>query len=319
MVNLAVALGEICLKFVKTLIQSAASYIEAAVDAIVDAFLAFVRWAITFITDVVNAAFGPVIQPIKEACVSYSQRVNTALMIGVTECSVTGGVSSSTLSALSSAFFGDLYWVVLGVSVIVSLVIAALASLFAVFGMLISIAMASIVVVLAVNAIGLNQEQMNELSDERGESEGRIADDASSSSASLVWQLVLDATNYEETAQEPDMSSLYDAISIVFGVFAIAAGLVAIVGYADAGAFGYASLTLGILACILSFGSLALLQSKGLALFSAAIGFGSFFWGFCGTCMSLGKANQGAAITNTLGAALGFGAASCSVGAFLSE
>ena len=208
---------------------------------------------------------------------------------------------------------------VLGVSVIVSLVIAALASLFAVFGMLISIAMASIVVVLAVNAIGLNQEQMNELSDERGESEGRIADDASSSSASLVWQLVLDATNYEETAQEPDMSSLYDAISIVFGVFAIAAGLVAIVGYADAGAFGYASLTLGILACILSFGSLALLQSKGLALFSAAIGFGSFFWGFCGTCMSLGKANQGAAITNTLGAALGFGAASCSVGAFLSE
>ncbi len=124
------------------------------VNKIVDAFNAFVQWAIEFIQDTIDATIGPVIDTITNAIGNYIGKIASAAMAAESEYKSTGYVSSSTISNLTNAILGDIFWVLVGAVTAVSIAIIAIQLGTMGFGFLISLAMENIASILIVTAIG---------------------------------------------------------------------------------------------------------------------------------------------------------------------
>jgi subtilisin-like proprotein convertase family protein len=154
MIKLAIALGEICLKFVKSLIQSAASFIEAAVDAIVDAFLAFVKWIVEMVISIAEMIFSPIIDAINRLTEGFRNGVLRSLDKAQSDVETLGYVSSPTLGTLTSSLMGDLYWVLMGISMAIMLVLLAVKGMLGPFAFAISLFATGVCTVLVEAILG---------------------------------------------------------------------------------------------------------------------------------------------------------------------
>jgi hypothetical protein len=166
MIKLAIALGEICLKLVKFLVQSAVIFIEAAVDAIVDAFMAFVQWAVNLILSVVDTVLSPIVKGIESLVCGYYRGIASAIGDGVTEYSRSGTLSLSTFSAFTRAWFGDFYWVLLGISAVITVVLLLLLPVTSVFSFLLSFVTTCVLTLIGYEAFGIAQSYLEEAEDE---------------------------------------------------------------------------------------------------------------------------------------------------------
>lgn len=120
------------------LTQEVIDSIESTIDKIVDAFQAFVTWAVEFITDLVTDIFGPFIDDIKSYIFDYLEGVNAAVDRAALDFSSTGMVSDGSQRALGSALTGELFTVLLGIAVVIDILLIALTPVTSVFGMIVA-------------------------------------------------------------------------------------------------------------------------------------------------------------------------------------
>ncbi|MHA1806794.1 MAG: hypothetical protein ACTSX2_04410, partial [Candidatus Thorarchaeota archaeon] len=147
------------LEFITDLVGTIGTVVSDAVQVIVDAFLAFVEWAVAFIQGVVETVFGPIVDAISDLVDSYCSGVQSALKRAEGDVVATGSVSLSSLSMLSDALQGDLYWVLLGLATVIKLVLLAITPITITFGFLISVAISLIVTVVVQEALKVDETE----------------------------------------------------------------------------------------------------------------------------------------------------------------
>lgn len=175
-----------------------------------------------------------------------------------------------------------------------------------VWGFLVDIIISAILMVLVVEAVGLNSDDMNQALQESKGSEPEVSEGASTAIASMVGSRVISSISGREA------SWLLAAISAIFFVGSFVALFAAVFGYDERAALGYSSLTLSALGIILTLGTIVA-GSKDLALFGLFISWFGIVYGCYGSFLSWKSPNKGGLITNALGTGMGF------VGAVLSR
>ena len=128
------------LESIGNLLSAAAAAVQEAVDAFVDALCAFVDWTIEFINNVINTLFGPIIDAINEMVYDYVTGLVNALSLAGIDYNQTGSVSPSTIIFFNNAFFGSLFWVLLGLNVVIQTALGIISIVTNVVGFLIGIA-----------------------------------------------------------------------------------------------------------------------------------------------------------------------------------
>jgi len=147
------------LKAISNLVSTAISAVEAAVNRIVDAFLAFVDWAGSFITNLIHSVIDPVANAIYDLWSNYKASVNSALLLAEADYSSTGEVSDNALRTLRSALDGELYYVILGVTLSISIILFAITCVTNVLSFLLITAMSILAYVIIENAFATNDAQ----------------------------------------------------------------------------------------------------------------------------------------------------------------
>ena len=145
MIKLAIAAIEVGLKVIGMLTAVYVNAVTAVIHAVVDAFNAFVAWAVTFISNTINAIFGPIVQAINHAWTDYWQGVNAALNRMKSDYVSTGAISSNSLNQLSNAIGGDFLTIIMGVTVAISIALIILTIVTNVFSFLVSVAISLVV------------------------------------------------------------------------------------------------------------------------------------------------------------------------------
>jgi hypothetical protein len=128
--------------------------VAAAIDKVVDAFAAFVQWAIEFIQDIIDATLAPLIRPIQDAIGSYVAGIMSAAMVIETEYQNNGHVSPGSINRLVDAIFGPLFLIMIGVVAAISVAIIAMKVATMGIGALLSYATSSVESFLITSALG---------------------------------------------------------------------------------------------------------------------------------------------------------------------
>jgi hypothetical protein len=98
--------------------------VQDAVDAIVDAFWAFVEWALKFIQELAASFFSPLIDPIVNCIDKYYAGIATAGSSIENDLNTEGSISSESIHMMVDAILGDLFWIMLGVISITALILS---------------------------------------------------------------------------------------------------------------------------------------------------------------------------------------------------
>ncbi|MCX6651177.1 MAG: hypothetical protein NT131_05940 [Methanomassiliicoccales archaeon] len=122
---LLVHLVEIGLESIGNMLAAAAAAVQDAVDAIVDAFMAFVDWIIDLMVTYLDALFSPIIQSIEDAIISYCEGVNSAYQKAEEDVINFGSVTGETTSQLFSAANANLFIIILGVGIALKIILDA--------------------------------------------------------------------------------------------------------------------------------------------------------------------------------------------------
>jgi hypothetical protein len=131
-------------------------------DAIVDAFLAFLDWAVAFIQEIVDTVFGPIVEAIERLFNDYCEGVNAAVNSAAQDILEIGFISPLSLSGLMVSLNGDLYFVLLAIAATVSLTIILLKALTGPFSFLLQFAFTAILSLLVQEAMGGSIEERYE-------------------------------------------------------------------------------------------------------------------------------------------------------------
>jgi hypothetical protein len=153
--RMVVDLGMKVLGDLAALTTQAVQAVRAAVEAIQNAFNAFVAWAIELITSTLNEVFGPIVGSIKQVVDNYGQGVAAALAKAESDYSATGRVSSSTLSFIYRALGGDLYQVLVALTVAISVAVLSISIVTNVFSFLLTFAISLVVTMLIEQAFNM--------------------------------------------------------------------------------------------------------------------------------------------------------------------
>ena len=145
LVNFAKVMVDLGLAIINGLGQTINSVVAAATKVVVDAFNAFVTWAVTFIKNTIDVLFGPIVQAINNVWTAYWQGVNPALNYMKSDYIATGVISSQSLDRLSNALGGDFFLIILGATVAISVLLIVLTAVTNVFSFLLSMGMSLIV------------------------------------------------------------------------------------------------------------------------------------------------------------------------------
>ncbi|HUT27227.1 MAG TPA: hypothetical protein VMW85_04180 [Methanomassiliicoccales archaeon] len=245
---LFVHLVEIGLEAIGNMFSAAAAAVQGAVDAIVDAFMAFVDWAIDFITATLTAVFDPLISSVTNAINSYLAGLNSAMLLIQSDVESTGSISAKGASNFVNALNGELYWILFGIATIFFVIVLAISAITNVFGFIVGI-IASVAVMYII-------EQMLSSNYIGGESFNVNIDGLT---ADYVRDLALDAgagpqTPEEEQSQEGlDWSAGLTMFGFIFGYVAAQATMLslAIAGLSNIGLFGLCSFAAGVLGVII--------------------------------------------------------------------
>ena len=123
---LFVHLVEMGLEAIGNLLAAAAAAVQDAVDAIVDAFNAFIDWVIDLMVNYLETLFSPLIENIENAIESYGQEVNHAFSNAEQNVVAFGSVSSETLDQLYTALTSDLFILMLGIGISIQILLKTL-------------------------------------------------------------------------------------------------------------------------------------------------------------------------------------------------
>ncbi len=158
-------------KLVCGLTNSALSTIQATVDKIVDAFQAFVAWAINEITRIANLILDTVLDPLINAMDAFYMMVKAASEQIKQDIMNFGVATEEAMQNMIRAFTGDMLLIVLGLSVAVNAVFYAVQGLTVGAGFLISIVVSTIAGIVIQNIIGMalgNYDSTNPQDDTQG-------------------------------------------------------------------------------------------------------------------------------------------------------
>lgn len=123
-------------------------------EPIVDAFQAFVDWAVDFIQQLISSMLDPLVDSLKGAIDGFISQVKTAYNMAVSDVERTGQLALSTLSLLSEALFSPLFWVVAGLGIIIQALLVALGPISLTFGFIAGMAISYIVVFVVYELVG---------------------------------------------------------------------------------------------------------------------------------------------------------------------
>ncbi len=151
------------MKVIGPMLQQFWNEVKQAVDILVNALQAFLTWAISFVGALIHAMLDPIANAIYKVWSSYKAGMAIALDATRTEYVAKGSVSAQTIGGISKAMEGDLYFVILGVAVIISVILIALIPVTSVFSFLLGFAMSAIVLVLISQGFGATGISSNEL------------------------------------------------------------------------------------------------------------------------------------------------------------
>ena len=153
-VNYAVhAVGE-GLKLLGQIVNGMATAIVQAAQKMVDAFNAFVTWAVTFIRDTVNSVLGAVSDSMWSLL--NGQYLSMQQFSASAQGDIhgpNGSVSEGTKASLSDLIFGDFFWLLVGIATLASVAWLLLNGLTLGFGFLATFAVTMIVGVLLKEAV----------------------------------------------------------------------------------------------------------------------------------------------------------------------
>jgi len=270
-------------------------------QSIVDAFVAFMEWAIEFIQDIVDMVFGPIVDAIADAIDDFNHGIAAALSKCISELSSTGEISLHSKSQVFDAFYSDLFWVLMGVSVLISIVLMAIVGLTTVFGFILSFAISAIMSALIVNAIGLNAEDITNAENEVDNFTSEVDDSGAYSVEDIAISLAIGMD------EEYDVESwLFWAVATIFAWTGFMASMISLFGFEAGGRLGYTSLSVGLAGAAIAFGSAL---SPELGIFGVLIGLTGFVFGVMGAANSASIGNSGGATCNIIGMPAGIGGA----------
>lgn len=122
-----------------------AGAIKAALEAIVDLLNAIINWIKDRINDMINGLIKPIVDSIYNLMNSYTQRIGNVLTKATDEYNDNSGeISASTLNELDMAFTGPLFWVIMGIMVVLTIILTFLTPFTFTFGFLIGFAITAI-------------------------------------------------------------------------------------------------------------------------------------------------------------------------------
>ena len=277
------AVGE-GLKFLGQIVNGMAAAIVQAAEAMVDAFNAFVTWAIEFIQNSLNTIFGPIIDSIKNAINDYCAGISSAWMKVNLEFRTTGTVSPSTARMFGDALQGTLFLVLLAISVVIKMAMIALMVVTNVFGFLINLAVSQIAGIIVNQALSVGNHGTSTSNSIQGV-------DSSGNVNMSEYRSSLDAsginTSGNGTSEDTSKwSAFWSIMGILSAEFAIKIGYGA---WHDSGlaTMGYVGLALSGISLALSCFAFSLTGSSDFALLSKALNFVSFFIGLSATMFSV--------------------------------
>jgi hypothetical protein len=143
-------------KFI-SITQQIADTVKAAVDTAVDVMKKFVEWAIAFMQGVINTFISPIINSITSAVKGYTAGIASAWAMTLNDFQKSGSVSPTTKTAFANALTGDLFWILLGVSLAINIVLMAISAITNILGFLVSLAASLIIQLIVVQALGIQQ------------------------------------------------------------------------------------------------------------------------------------------------------------------
>ncbi|MHC1710086.1 MAG: hypothetical protein AB9819_06750 [Methanomassiliicoccales archaeon] len=113
------------LKVIGNLASDLWDEVQDAVDAIVDAFCAFVDWVIDTLMASLDAIFSPIIESIENALTSYCEGVGMAYLRAEQDVIEFGTVTGDTLGAVFNAVNANLFLLMIGVGISLKLILDA--------------------------------------------------------------------------------------------------------------------------------------------------------------------------------------------------
>jgi hypothetical protein len=142
------------MKVVTSLLTTAATVVKAVVDTAVDVMKKFVDWAIQFVQSTLDTVLGPLINAIKSAVDSYIAGIFEASGKACEDYRLSGKVGGGSISALSAAFSGGLFMIVLAFGIALDVVDLILAPLKLTFGFLMVMLVGLVVALIVEQAFG---------------------------------------------------------------------------------------------------------------------------------------------------------------------
>jgi hypothetical protein len=120
----------------------------------VNAYNAFVTWAIEFIQSTLNALFGPLIDKVQSMSDRYCSNVYAACGLAQNDIENGGTLSDESKIALSQAIMGDLFIVLMGAVVVISVALLVLTVVTGPFSFLTEVVASMLVSLLVVSMLG---------------------------------------------------------------------------------------------------------------------------------------------------------------------
>ncbi len=216
MISLVVALVDIGVKW----FQFVANVVEQVVDAIVDAFMAFVQWATEFIKLIVGTFLSPLIQSIEDLAGRYYRGIASAVVAGVNDFLIDGELSLSTFAKFSAAWFDDFYWILFAIASLVTILFVILLPVTSIFGFLLAFAGSCILGYVASTAFGLAESYLAGAESEAYEHSNAITGDQPESIMSSAASLAHSEMEGQDSDQMEILLKVVGALVIGMGAAA---------------------------------------------------------------------------------------------------
>jgi len=143
------------LKAISNLVSTAISVVETAVDRIVDAFCAFVDWAIEQVSNIFNSLIAPLVDYISDAMHKIYSSIKSASTSIIADLEEGSQATADSLNQMTNSIIGDLFFWIVGISVTINLAIFLIKGMTLGAGFLISTCLCVMAGLVVTNIIGM--------------------------------------------------------------------------------------------------------------------------------------------------------------------
>jgi hypothetical protein len=205
--NLVTTVVVLGLHKIAEMIDTVSSVVIEAVNQIVNAFQAFVTWAVEFIESVVNELFAPIVSGIQQMGEQYYGRVAAACSDILSDIQSIGSISERSKVELAKALLGDLFVLVAGITMLIVVAMTVLSVVTGPFGFLTTFVISVVVSLIVETALQAALATMNYVVD----------------AGATLYQVVSGLFSWSgESIDENDLvSTLVDGIISMFEAYGI--------------------------------------------------------------------------------------------------